>query len=89
MYLDDNGTGRVVVDAADLPQRQAGDAIAGNTLAFGAVNDYQDYPGFIRGIARGNYNENNLNGFVVEICRKINLQRLSEYRFADNLIDQN
>ncbi|WP_147410094.1 hypothetical protein [endosymbiont GvMRE of Glomus versiforme] len=93
MYLADNGTAREVVNAANLPQRQAADAAGGNTLALSTANDYRNYPVFIRGIARDDYNENNLNGFVVEITGKINTARsglaIAGYRFTGNRIDAN
>ncbi|CAG8677224.1 7836_t:CDS:1, partial [Paraglomus occultum] len=61
------------VNSTTLPQRTAADVTtAGVTLALGAGNDYQDYANFIR---NSTYNENNLNGFVVEIAGKISLKR--------------
>ena len=68
LYLEDRA-GRGAIVANTLPDRTA---VAAGALNINDVNDYRQYDAFIRAAV---YNENQLNAFVVEICRKINQQR--------------
>jgi len=70
MYLADHN-GRGVVNAADLPDRVAGDR-HNNALAVSNANNYRNYAAFIRGAG---YDEQGINDFVVEITGKINTAR--------------
>ena len=71
MYLADHA-GRGAVDVGDLPDRQLGD-VAGGALVHTNIENYRGYAAFIRGAA---YNAGQINAFVVEICGKINQQRI-------------
>ena len=74
MYLENHG-GRGAVDVVTLPVRTAagvGVIGAANTIAHTDDNDYQNYAARIDAAV---YNAQQLNGFVAEICGKINQQR--------------
>jgi len=93
MFLDGHG-GRIVVDPNTLPVRTNDDFVAagGNdngTIDFALGQRYQNYQTIIDNIANDDYNEVKINGFVVEVCRKIAVKRgtFASMRAKGNRID--
>ena len=88
MYLDNHG-GRVAMNVDELPPRTNDDFVTaggdGQTIAFVDGQNYQNYSDIID---NADYNEDAINGFVVELCRKVSSRRAFYHmKFPRNRID--